>query len=72
MKRALVANRIKIVRLEKSSLTQSELAKQVGVTRQTMNLIESQKYNPSIHICINISKCLGKSVDELFWLNKEV
>ncbi|AKG04466.1 transcriptional regulator [Salimicrobium jeotgali] len=71
MKKKTVANKVKISRLEKGDLTQSELAKKVGVTRQTMNLIEAQKYNPSIYVCLNVSLHLEKSLDELFWLEKE-
>lgn len=48
-------------------MTQEELAKSVGVTRQTIGLIEQGEYNPSINLCINLSKVLGKTLDELFW-----
>lgn len=63
-----VRNRVKISRLDKGNLTQTQLAKQVGVTRQTMNLIESEKYNPSIKICLLICRELGRPLNELFWL----
>ncbi|GGD29542.1 transcriptional regulator [Pontibacillus salipaludis] len=61
-------NNVKRLRLEKGDLSQTQLAKQVGVTRQTMNLIESEKYNPSIKICLLICRELGASLDQLFWL----
>lgn len=64
----ILRNRIKLVRIEKNGLTQGELAKLVGVTRQTMNLIEAQKYNPTIKVCLLISKHLATPVDELFWM----
>jgi len=57
---------MKLARLERG-LTQIELAKIVGVTRQTIGLIESDKYNPSLNLCIAIAKALGKTLDDLFW-----
>jgi len=63
-------NRVKVARIEKGKLTQGDLAKMVGVTRQTMNLIEAQKYNPTIRVCLLISKYLERPVDELFWIEE--
>ena len=68
MKDFALKNRVKIVRMEQEELTQGELAKLVGVTRQTMNLIEAQNYNPSIKVCLLISKYLATPVDKLFWM----
>lgn len=48
-------------------LTQKDVAERVGVTRQTMNAIESGDYNPSINLCIALCKVLNKTLDELFW-----
>ncbi len=48
-------------------LSQQELAHRVGVTRQTINAIESGDYNPTINLCIAICRSLGKTLDELFW-----
>lgn len=64
-----VKNKVKVARIEKGDLTQGDLAKMVGVTRQTMNLIEAQKYNPTIRVCLLISKHLERPVDELFWID---
>ena len=58
--------RIKAARAAKD-MTQKDLAKAVGVARQTMNAIEKGDYNPSIKLCISISRVLGKTLDELFW-----
>ncbi|MEN1970688.1 helix-turn-helix transcriptional regulator [Lentibacillus sp. N15] len=65
-----VKNRVKVARIEKGDLTQGDFAKLVGVTRQTMNLIEAQKYNPTIKVCLLISKYLEKPLDELFWIGE--
>ncbi|EOO19562.1 MULTISPECIES: helix-turn-helix transcriptional regulator [Bacillus cereus group] len=59
-------SKIKIARVEKG-LTQQELADIVNVTRQTISLIESNKYNPSLKLCIHIAKRLDKTLDKLFW-----
>lgn len=48
-------------------LSQAELAKKVGIARQTIVLIEQEKYNPSIKLCIGICTVLGTTLDELFW-----
>lgn len=58
--------RMKIARVE-CDMTQEQLADAVGVTRQTIGLIEAGKYNPSIFLCIEICKALNKSLDDLFW-----
>ncbi|MCT2535255.1 helix-turn-helix transcriptional regulator [Aquibacillus koreensis] len=50
-------------------LSQEELAKKVGVSRQTIGLIELGKYNPSLNLCIAICNTLSKTLDELFWEN---
>jgi putative transcriptional regulator len=62
-----VHNRIRVARVEKG-YTQQELADLVGVTRQTIGLIEAEKYNPTIVLCLNMAKVLHKKLDELFWL----
>ncbi|MGG2024924.1 helix-turn-helix transcriptional regulator [Gottfriedia sp. S16(2024)] len=59
-------SKVKLARVEKE-LTQQALAELVGVTRQTINLIEKGKYNPTIKLCVELAKSLGKTLDELFW-----
>lgn len=70
LKEVSVTNRVKVARIEKGDLTQSNFAKMVGVTRQTMSLIEGQKYNPTIRVCLLIHKHLEKPLDELFWIDE--
>ena len=48
-------------------LSQEELAELVGVTRQTIGMIEAGKYNPTLNLCLAICKALHKTMDELFW-----
>ncbi|WP_404459965.1 helix-turn-helix transcriptional regulator [Sutcliffiella horikoshii] len=58
--------KMKMARVEKD-LSQDELAKVVGVSRQTIGLIELGKYNPSLSLCLSICKALSKTLDQLFW-----
>lgn len=48
-------------------LSQLELARKVNVARQTINLIENNKYNPSLSLCIEIAKALKTDLNTLFW-----
>lgn len=59
-------NRVKVYRLE-LGLSQLELAKAIGVSRQTINMIENNKYNPSLDLCINLAKALQTDLNSLFW-----
>ncbi|MGD6794436.1 helix-turn-helix transcriptional regulator [Metabacillus indicus] len=59
-------NKVKITRIS-ISMTQEQLAKQTGVTRQTIGLIEKGEYNPSLQLCIAIAKVLNKTLNDLFW-----
>lgn len=62
--------RMKIARLE-NDMSQEELAKAVGVTRQTIGMIESGNYNPTLNLCIAICDALDKSLNDLFWTSKK-
>ena len=57
---------MKIARVE-MDLSQEQLADLVGATRQTIGMIESGKFNPSLQLCISICRALGKTLDDLFW-----
>lgn len=58
--------KMKIARIE-AEVSQERLAEIVGVTRQTINLIESGNYNPSLKLCIEICRALNKTLNDLFW-----
>ena len=62
--------RMKIARMERD-MKQEDLAKIVGVTRQTIGMIESGNYNPTLNLCIAICKALGKTLNDLFWEESE-
>lgn len=61
--------RMKVARVEKD-ISQEQLADMVKATRQTIGLIESGAYNPSLNLCIAICEALGKTLNDLFWDNK--
>ncbi len=48
-------------------LSQADLAARIDVSRQTVNMIESGEYNPTLALCIRICRELGCTLDDLFW-----
>jgi putative transcriptional regulator len=58
--------KLKLARVEKD-LSQEDLANLVGVTRQTIGLIELGNYNPTLKLCLAICKALNKTLDQIFW-----
>lgn len=52
---------------KKCGISQLELSRKVGVSRQTINLIENNKYNPSLKLCISICLTLGVTLNDIFW-----
>ncbi|HDR4441376.1 transcriptional regulator [Bacillus thuringiensis serovar brasilensis] len=51
---------------EKKGLSQEHLAKKCGVSRQTINAIENNKYDPTLKLAFSLSEVLNTTVDELF------
>ncbi|TNE79760.1 MAG: transcriptional regulator [Bacteroidetes bacterium] len=66
----LVKNTLKIERAIKD-MTQDALAAEIGVSRQTINSIEKNRYVPSTVLALKIAKVFGKTVNELFELEAE-
>ena len=60
---------MKLARVE-AKLSQEALAKLIGASRQTINMIERGEYNPSLQLCIKICKALDRTLDQLFWEEK--
>lgn len=48
-------------------MSQQALAEKVGVSRQTINAIEKGDYNPTLKLCMDICRALGKTLDDIFW-----
>ena len=61
--------RIKFRRIE-LNMSQAELAEKAGVTRQTIGMIESGEFNPSLKLCLAICWALGMTLNDLFWEEK--
>ncbi len=61
--------KMKVARVERD-MTQADLAIAVGVSRQTIGLIEAGKYNPSLNLCLAICWALDRTLDDLFWEEK--
>ena len=65
-KKTIKNMKMKIARMEKN-LSQIQLAERVGVTRQTICMIEAGDFNPSLKLCISICKELDCTLNDLFW-----
>lgn len=64
-------NRIKELR-DKFGLTQEQLGKMVGTSRQAINAIEAEKYEPSIWLAYDIAKAFGCSIEEVFLFEESI
>lgn len=62
-------NRVPELRLARD-WTQSDLAKHLGVSRQTVNAIENGRYEPSLFLAFAIAKAFGKKIEEVFFPSK--
>ena len=62
-------NRVRHYRVQQG-WSQRELADQIGVARQTINLIENDKYNPTLELCLRLAKALQTDLNTLFWEGK--
>ncbi|MGJ3238358.1 MAG: helix-turn-helix transcriptional regulator [Anaerolineae bacterium] len=61
-----IRNNIRTLRFLHDEMTQKELAKRVGVTRQTIIAIENEKYSPSLEVAFKIALVFGKPLEEIF------
>ena len=65
-----IANQIRRLRFEAGEMTQSELARKIGVTRQTVAAIEAGKYSPSLEAAFRIAQVFGVGIDDVFqWVD---
>lgn len=70
-KKSHIANQIKRIRLARTDLTQAELGRRVGATRQTIIAIEAEKYSPSLELAFRLSHVLNEPIEELFQFSGE-
>ena len=66
MSKCLISNNIRKLRFNHDEMTQLELAKKVGVTRQTIVAIEKEKYSPSLELAFRIARIFGLTLEEVF------
>ncbi len=60
-------NRIKVLRAERN-WSQADLAERLGVSRQTVNAIETEKYDPSLPLAFRIAALFGQAIEDIFSL----
>ena len=66
MAKAEIKNEIRKLRFEHGEMTQAELARRVGCTRQTIVLLENGRYAPSLALAFKIARVFGRTVDQVF------
>lgn len=62
----VISNQIRRLRFESDEMTQRELARRSGCTRQTINAIEAAKYGPSLEIAFKIAQVFGVDIGDVF------
>ena len=67
-----LSNYIRRYRFDQGEMTQKELAEIVGVSRQTINAIEGNKYSPSLVVAFRIAHAFGYSVDSVFEYESDI
>lgn len=63
-------NRIEEIRKQRG-IRQEELAKMLGVSRQTVSSLETGRYNPSISLAFKVARCFGMTIEEVFIYEEE-
>jgi putative transcriptional regulator len=67
-----IANSIRRLRFEAGEMTQEELGRRIGMTRQTVAAIESRKYGPSLEAAFRIARVFGQPLEAVFqWVEEE-
>ena len=61
-------NRLKVLRAERD-WSQADLAERLGVSRQTVKAIETQKYDPSLPLALKVGQLFGQCVEKIFFLD---
>jgi putative transcriptional regulator len=67
----VITNEIRTLRFHHNEMTQQELADRIGVTRQTVNAIEGNKYSPSLEVAFRIARVFGVSLEKVFQYAEE-
>jgi putative transcriptional regulator len=73
MSKSPIGNHLRRLRFEHGELSQDALARQVGITRQTIVAIEGGHYAPSLELAMRLARVFGRRVDEVFfWIEPPV
>lgn len=65
-----IQNQVKELR-KKEDITQADLAREVDVSRQTVNAIETGKYDPSLELALKLADFFETEVEQIFWLEND-
>ncbi len=71
MGKSSITNNIRLLRFENGEMSQAELAKRVGVTRQTILALEAQKYSPSLELAFRIAIAFDRPLEYIFQFNQK-
>ena len=71
MTKTVLRNPIRRLRFEHGEMTQEELAKRAGCTRQTINAIEASKYAPNLELAFKIARIFERNVEDVFFYSAE-
>ena len=67
-----LANLIRRYRFERGEMTQKDLAGLIGVSRQTVNAIERNKYSPTLEVAFRIAHAFGASIEDIFFYEPDI
>jgi len=67
-----IRNNMRALRFNRNEMTQQDLAKRIGVTRQTVAAIESRKYSPTLELAFKIAEVFGAPLEDIFQYESEV
>jgi putative transcriptional regulator len=70
VKPTTVTNRIRALRFEHGEMTQAELGRRIGMTRQSVIAIEQGRYSPSLETAFRIAQAFGVPLDDVFQYNE--
>jgi putative transcriptional regulator len=70
VKPTTVTNRIRALRFEHGEMTQAELGRRIGMTRQSVIAIEQGRYSPSLETAFRIAQAFGVPLDDVFQCNE--
>jgi len=71
MKKLVINNNVRTLRFLNDEMTQNDLSKAVGVSRQTIVAIEKGQYSPTLELCFKLAHVFNKSIDEIFYVEFE-